>query len=51
MLDLLFGHVLGIVRFQRHAVVTHAFWSMSAHLHVTVPAYLPVLLIQSIIKG
>ena len=50
VLDLLFGHVFGIVGLERHAVVAHAFRTMPAHFRITGARNLPIQFVQLVIE-
>ena len=50
MFDLLLGHIFGIVGFERHAVVTHAFRTMSAHFRITGANNFPIQFVQLVIE-
>lgn len=50
MLDLMLGLVLCVVGLERHAVVAHGLFSMSAESRVPLPFYFPALCVPVLIN-
>lgn len=50
MLDLFLREIFRGVGFQRHAIVTHALGSMSAHILVPLTSDLAILLVELVVE-